>query len=179
MDGYWQPFSASDCELLSKIYESGIGSTVLYIGANVTGYVINTEANYQLNANTSFRRRIQMLPNSSFQKSGAAGVTSAVDNLVNAAVPLADPDDDCCAICLDPFDAEYGEALALPLCGGHGFHKECIKGALQASGKCPLCQKMYIIPEGLQPSTGTMSTHIVPPGKRPLAGYETVGTIIM
>lgn len=179
MDGYWQPFSPSDSELLSLVFESGLANTTIYIGSSNTAYILDTSRKYQVNSETNFRRRIQHHFNPAFSKQSASAVVNEVDNIVNAAQLMTDPDDDSCAICLDPFDQEFGDAYRLPMCDGHGFHKECIRGAIKASGKCPLCMKMYIIPEGLQPSNGTMSTLIVPPGTKVLEGYPGVGTIIM
>jgi hypothetical protein len=179
MDGCWQPFSPSDSELLSIIFENGLSKTTLYLGGGNTAYVVDTTRNCQINILTKFCRQIQNQFNPAYSKSSISSVVSAVDNLINAAQQMTDPEDDSCAICLDPFDSEFGDAFRLPLCDGHGFHKECIRGAIQASGKCPLCMKMYLIQEGLQPSSGSMSSVILPPGKKPLEGYPGVGTIIM
>lgn len=179
MNRSWEPFSANDSDLLSKMLENGLSRTTLYIGPNMTPYVVDTAACRQTNALTRFRRQIRMLPNPSFTSSTPSSTISAIDLLINSSHLFKHPDDDPCAICLDPFDDTYGEAHRLPQCEGHGFHKDCIRGALQASGRCPLCLKMYIIQEGTQPSNGSMGSRIVPPGTVPLDGHGGVGTIIM
>jgi hypothetical protein len=81
-----------------------------------------------------------------------------------------------CVICMEPFDATNGAAHSLPDCLNHGFHLECIKNQLQSQGKCPICNKIYIVNEGTQPKNGTMSVRT---NGRSLPGYPRCGTIEM
>lgn len=81
-----------------------------------------------------------------------------------------------CVICMDPFDDVNGVAHSLPDCLNHGFHLECIKNQLMSQGKCPICNKIYIINEGTQPKNGTMS---VTTNGRSLPGFRGCGTIEM
>lgn len=77
---------------------------------------------------------------------------------------------------MEPFDDVNGVAHSMPECLNHGFHLECIKNQLMSQGKCPVCNKIYVINDGTQPKNGTMSvrTH-----GRSLPGYPRCGTIEM
>lgn len=65
------------------------------------------------------------------------------------------PDSAC--FCLQPFEAHTDqEAVKLPNCQGHFFHRDCIQTWLQQRPQCPYCKAMYGAIEGNCPS-GTMS----------------------
>lgn len=80
---------------------------------------------------------------------------------------------------MEPFDDINGLCHALPECTNHGFHLECIKNQLINQGKCPVCNKIYVINEGTQPRNGTMSVRTHPRGTMSLPGYTRCGTIEM
>lgn len=80
---------------------------------------------------------------------------------------------------MEPFDDVNGLAHALPECLNHGFHLECIKNQLASQGKCPICNKIYIVNEGTQPKNGTMTVRSHPRGSLSLPGYTRCGTIEM
>jgi hypothetical protein len=84
-----------------------------------------------------------------------------------------------CSICLDEFFRAEAEKCAcrLPECSGHYFHKHCIQQQLERRGKRSECSYFYILTEGTQPRSGTMTVSILPPVQLPLASYETSGTI--
>jgi hypothetical protein len=103
-----------------------------------------------------------------------SGVSPAVRGVMVACVRF-DCNEDC-VICMEPFDDVNGVAHSLPDCLNHGFHLECIKNQLMSQGKCPICNKMYIINEGTQPRNGTMSVRTQ---GRSLPGYPRCGTIEM
>lgn len=84
-----------------------------------------------------------------------------------------------CVICMEPFDDINGVAWSLPQCLNHGFHLECIKNLLISQGKCPICNKIYVINDGIQPKNGTMSVRTHPRGSLSLPGYTRCGTIEM
>ena len=71
-----------------------------------------------------------------------------------------------CPICRYPFT----NATSLPRCG-HRFCKSCIDKAFTYQKKCPICQQVYGIAKGSQPS-GTMS---VQRSSQNLPGYEGYG----
>lgn len=102
------------------------------------------------------------------------GVSPVVHGVMVACIKF-DCNEDC-VICMEPFDDVNGLAYSLPDCLNHGFHLECIKNQLMSQGKCPICNKIYIINEGTQPRNGTMTvrTH-----GRSLPGYPRCGTIEM
>lgn len=86
-----------------------------------------------------------------------------------------------CVICMEPLSdaTSNGPAIQLPDCRNHGYHTACIEGYLRVQGKCPICQRFYVVLEGTQPP-GSMSVTTLPPGRRPLDGYgRRVGTIEM
>jgi hypothetical protein len=103
-----------------------------------------------------------------------SGVSPAVRGVMIGCIKF-DCNEDC-VICMEPFDDVNGVAHSLPDCLNHGFHLECIKNQLMSQGKCPICNKIYIINEGTQPRNGTMTvrTH-----GRSLPGYSRCGTIEM
>lgn len=85
-----------------------------------------------------------------------------------------------CVICLEPFEnPEEVGVVQLSLCKNHFFHQACAQLMLESNGgKCAICSQIYIRSTGHMP-TGVMSYNIYPPGKIPLDGHESTGTIII
>lgn len=50
---------------------------------------------------------------------------------------------------------------------------------LRTTGKCPVCNHIYIPHQGCQPSDGRMDVEYLPQGECPLSGYPTDGTIVI
>jgi len=100
-----------------------------------------------------------------------SAATSAQDNIT---------DEDTCPVCLDSFEDEVGkQALQLEGCNpGHYFHQPCIEQFLQKKPQCPCCFKFFGLATGDQPQ-GQMRSQTHRPGKIPLSGFETVGTIVI
>jgi deltex-like protein len=73
---------------------------------------------------------------------------------------------------------ENEQAIRLKDCVGHGFHLQCAEDMLEASGKCAICNKYYILKDGDMPE-GTMTVNVYPAGKVPLEGHEACGTIVI
>ena len=68
-------------------------------------------------------------------------------------------------------------AVLLPHCHGHYFHKVCAVEMLRAGGRCAICSYFYMLVEGNQPQNGQM---YVKKSRYPqLSGYEDVGSIII
>lgn len=65
-----------------------------------------------------------------------------------------------CAICIYPLRVEGRHVVKLKVCG-HIFHRNCMKEALKAAPKCPVCRKMVQKPQGHSPS-GTMHSATSP-----------------
>jgi hypothetical protein len=103
-----------------------------------------------------------------------SGVPPHIRGVILACVKF-DCDDDC-VICMEPFDDTNGAAHSLPDCANHGFHLDCLKNQLVSQGKCPICNKIYVVNEGTQPKNGTMSVRT---NGRSLPGYPRCGTIEM
>ena len=85
-----------------------------------------------------------------------------------------------CVICLEPFEnlQEVG-IVQLHLCKNHFFHEVCAYAMLENNGgRCAICSQIYIHSKGYMP-TGEMLYSIYPPGKIPLAGHESIGTIVI
>lgn len=105
------------------------------------------------------------------------GVPASIRSVILSCSKMACNED--CVICMEPFDVTNGHAHHLPDCTNHGFHMECIKNQLMSQGKCPICNKIYVINEGTQPKNGTMSVRTHPKGTMSLPGYTRCGTIEM
>lgn len=112
----------------------------------------------------------------------------AIDNVSKASKFIAEPTDEVCAICMNPFEnksptkvaPEDNRAYQLPNCENHSFHKHCAADALRYNGKCPICGFFYVLKCGTQPENGRMSYTVQNSGKGyELSGYRGVNTIIM
>eukprot|EP01054_Gregarina_sp_Poly1_P005517 Gregarina_sp_Poly_1__5516@NODE_290_length_9967_cov_88_266061_g251_i0_p2_GENE_NODE_290_length_9967_cov_88_266061_g251_i0NODE_290_length_9967_cov_88_266061_g251_i0_p2_ORF_typecomplete_len733_score90_96DTC/PF18102_1/1_8e24zfRING_2/PF13639_6/5_8e03zfRING_2/PF13639_6/4_8e08zfC3HC4/PF00097_25/1_5e07zfRING_UBOX/PF13445_6/4_7e03zfRING_UBOX/PF13445_6/1_4e05zfRING_11/PF17123_5/1_4e05zfC3HC4_2/PF13923_6/3_1e03zfC3HC4_2/PF13923_6/5_7e06zfrbx1/PF12678_7/5_7e05zfRING_5/PF14634_6/5_3e03zfRING_5/PF14634_6/3e05z len=94
--------------------------------------------------------------------------------------PVYNPTD-VCSICLDTLANQNGNPVKLPNCI-HWYHEECIieyveKGGLRRGAiQCPLCSTIQLAILGPSPK-GKMTWQLYAPGDRPIAGFESDGSI--
>lgn len=81
---------------------------------------------------------------------------------------------DKCSICYDHYlfnGSENERCVSLPC--GHTFHPGCIRRMLEMSGKCAICNRVHIMPQGDTPQ-GSMRHTIL---NRCIHGYPDCDTI--
>jgi len=62
----------------------------------------------------------------------------------------ADEDDNCCSICLNPYNAHEWISTSNNIKCKHMYHKECIEEWLMKQDGCPVCRRPYLEEEGAE-----------------------------